>query len=85
LTKKIESWIKPEDQMPPRHVKLLFLDVGGKIWQGDMCYGMHEPWFCTHHPNGCETFILNDHRVRIVGWMELETAMNLLDGPKNSS
>jgi hypothetical protein len=20
----------------------------GHYYQGDMCYGMHPPWFCTH-------------------------------------
>jgi len=58
------------EQMPPAHTKLLFLTANGDIYKGDMCYGMHRPWFCTHALDG-ETIILNNLGIKVVAWMPL--------------
>ncbi len=78
------NWIRVEDQTPPGHKKLLFLDFNEKIWQGDMCYGMHAPWFCVHSPDGRQTVVLNDEGVKVTHWMLYDDAVQIL-GPKNSS
>lgn len=43
-----EQWRPIDDKIPPGHETLLFLCSNGDVYQGRMCYGMHEPWFCGH-------------------------------------
>jgi hypothetical protein len=71
-------WISTAKQMPPPHTKLLFRDNNGKLWQGDMCYGMHEPWFCVHPPNFSSTLVLGDVGLAVTHWMLYDDAMQRL-------
>lgn len=69
------------ENTPPAHIPLVFLDNEGKIWQGDMCYGMHSPWYCVHSPDGTDTFVLADSGRKVTHWMYLDEARKLLGSP----
>ena len=74
----MSNWIDVNNAMPPPRTKCLFMDDKNKIWEGDMCYGMHAPWFCTHGPGGTPTIVLQDHGVVVKSWMLRTDAALLL-------
>ena len=74
------KWRKIKDYpQPPAHTQLVFRCDNGQIYSGDMCYGMHEAWFCIHYLRG-ETQVLRDFNVKVTHWClreELEKEMGI--------
>lgn len=62
------EWHSTKDRPnPPAHTKLVFVCDNNKVYAGDMCYGLHEAWFCIHYLNG-ETQVLRDHNINVLRW-----------------
>jgi len=67
------DWKTVEEEEPPPDTKLLFMSDKGRFFVGDMCYGMHRPWFCTHPPvEDWDTVVLNDNH-NITHWCLIES------------
>ncbi len=73
------DWISVDDRLPEHHTGKVFLfrTAEGYFHVGDMCYGMHEPYFVIEsNPRTHQTEVLNGVE-RVTHWLDLRE----LEGP----
>ena len=44
----MSEWISVEDRLPPPHKDVLCRYEEGQLFNGRVCYGMHEPFWCDN-------------------------------------
>lgn len=70
------KWINVKDELPPRHQDVLCYNDGLQfrgVFQGRICYGMHEPFFTYPRGDGSASNTAPSW-IRVTYWMPLPKA-----------
>lgn len=74
----MSEWISVSRGLPPPHRRFLALNRDGRIFDSQMCYGMHEPWF-TYPMGYIDASDTTPDWIDVTHWMELPAEPEVIE------